>query len=589
MSGAKRILAIFIFAAVLVAATTFSTYTIGLVALQQNQMSAEARFSLQQLEELISTLKDLETGQRGYLLTGEEKYLEPYRQALARVDRDLEQLRQLARKRTLPTNTVERIAQLSQLKLAELNETIQQQRAHGLEAALMIVRSDRGKKLMDELRDQIGRMQSLEQAAFFKAMHAARLTAIWRTAIFVAGGLANLAFLGWAFRNVSDEITRREAAVTETTRQKELLSTTLASIGDGVIITDSKGHITFLNTEAQKLTGWSISEAHGRPLPEVFQIVNEATRKPVENPVDKVLRLGTVVGLANHTILIARDGRETPIDDSAAPIRVQGGPLEGVVLVFRDFTEQKNAEEVLTRSKDELEQLVAVRTAKLQEMISELQHVSYAITHDMRAPLRAMSAFTQILSEEAPSLSPEAADYCRRIGSAANRLDKLIEDTLSYTRTVQEDLKLEPVDLSRLLRGLIETYPNLQSDKADIEIEGELPVVLGNEALLTQCFSNLLGNAVKFVALGVRPRVRIQSEKLDHSIRIWIIDNGIGIAEQYRERIFHMFQRLSNEYEGTGIGLAIVRKVTERMGGGVGVESEPGQGSRFWITLRVPA
>jgi signal transduction histidine kinase len=207
----------------------------------------------------------------------------------------------------------------------------------------------------------------------------------------------------------------------------------------------------------------------------------------------------------------------------------------------------------------------------------------------MRAPLRAMSAFTQILSEEAPSLSPEAADYCRRIGSAANRLDKLIEDTLSYTRTVQEDLKLEPVDLSRLLRGLIETYPNLQSDKADIEIEGELPVVLGNEALLTQCFSNLLGNAVKFVALGVRPRVRIQSEKLDHSIRIWIIDNGIGIAEQYRERIFHMFQRLSNEYEGTGIGLAIVRKVTERMGGGVGVESEPGQGSRFWITLRVPA
>ena len=413
MSGAKRILTIFIFAAVLVAATTFSTYTIGLVALQQNQMSAEARFSLQQLEELISTLKDLETGQRGYLLTGEEKYLEPYRQALARVDHDLEQLRQLARKRTLPADTVEHIAQLSQLKLAELNETIEQQRAHGLEAALMIVRSDRGKKLMDELRGQIGRMQSLEQAAFFKAMHSGRLTAIWRTAIFIGGGLANFAFLGWAFRNVSDEITRREAAAIETTRQKELLSTTLASIGDGVIITDSKGDITFLNTEAQKLTGWSISEAHGRPLLEVFRIVNEATRKPVENPVDKVLRIGTVVGLANHTILIARDGRETPIDDSAAPIRVQGGSLEGVVLVFRDFTEQKNAEEVLARSKDELEQLVAIRTAKLQEMISELQHVSYAITHDMRAPLRAMSAFTQILSEEAPSLSPEAADRSR--------------------------------------------------------------------------------------------------------------------------------------------------------------------------------
>ncbi|HJS25240.1 MAG TPA: PAS domain S-box protein, partial [Pyrinomonadaceae bacterium] len=124
-------------------------------------------------------------------------------------------------------------------------------------------------------------------------------------------------------------------------------ATTLASIGDGVILTDAEGRVTFLNTEAERLTGWANSEANEKPLHEVFQIINEETRATVENPVDKVMRLGGVVGLANHTILVSKDGREIPIDDSAAPIRQPGGPLFGVVLVFRDFTERKHAEEAL--------------------------------------------------------------------------------------------------------------------------------------------------------------------------------------------------------------------------------------------------
>jgi PAS domain S-box-containing protein len=157
--------------------------------------------------------------------------------------------------------------------------------------------------------------------------------------------------------------------------------------------------VTFINGEAERLTGWKSSEAAGRLLPEVFHIINEETRQVAENPVEKVLRLGMVVGLANHTMLIRRDGMEIPIDDSAAPIRQPGGPLSGVVLVFRDFTERREAQRVLTRSKEELEALVAERTAKLTEMVNELQHVSYAMAHDMRAPLRAMNAFAGILLE----------------------------------------------------------------------------------------------------------------------------------------------------------------------------------------------
>ena len=144
-------------------------------------------------------------------------------------------------------------------------------------------------------------------------------------------------------RDISDLVRAREDLV----REKELLATTLSSIGDAVIVTDDQGQVTFLNDEAERLTGWSSDEASGRPLNEVFHIINEQTRQPVENPVDKVIRMGGVVGLANHTVLISKDGREIPIDDSAAPIRQAGGPLFGVVLVFRDFTERKLTEQTL--------------------------------------------------------------------------------------------------------------------------------------------------------------------------------------------------------------------------------------------------
>ena len=204
----------------------------------------------------------------------------------------------------------------------------------------------------------------------------------------------------------------------------------------------------------------------------------------------------------------------------------------------------------------------------------------------MRAPLRAMSSFSQMLLESAEILSPESRDYCQRILTGAARLDRLIQDALSYSRAVLQDLPLEPVDLSKLVRGILDTYPNFHPEKADVRIEGKLPTVLGNEALLTQCFSNLLGNAVKFVASGVRPKVRVRSEPDSGVFKVWVEDNGIGIPKHAQNRLFGMFQKLDNQYEGTGIGLAIVRKVVDRMGGQVGVESEPGKGSQFWVVLR---
>jgi PAS domain S-box-containing protein len=290
---------------------------------------------------------------------------------------------------------------------------------------------------------------------------------------------------------------------------------------------------------------------------------------------------------AGEWIWIADHGKVFERDPTGRPVRMLGTEI--------DITERKRAQEALrdanrqlSRHAVHLESVVQQRTAKLREMVSELQHVSYAIVHDMRAPLRAMSTFSEMLMDNASGGSPENQEYCRNILTGARRLDKLIVDGLSYTKTVLQELPLEPVDLSKLLRGIVETYPNLHADKADIVIEGHLPLVRGNESLLTQCFSNLLGNAVKFVARGTRPCIHISANTSDGFAHIGVQDNGIGIPKFAQPRLFGMFQKLDTEYEGTGIGLAIVRKVVERMGGKVGVDSEIGKGSCFWVELPVP-
>jgi PAS domain S-box-containing protein len=681
---------------------------VGLIAVEADQRRERVLSALNQLQDFFSDLKDAETGQRGYLLTGEQPYLRPYANARPRIQTELEGLRQLAFTSDFPTNGMEAVAALTKQKLDELDRTVQVRRDKGLEAALAIVDSNLGLQLMDKIRDQIGRIRIEGQIAFREASRRANWAENIRTTTFIVVGLLNLAFISWAYRRISREVAQREMAVLQTRRDKELLAITLASIGDAVIVTDAEGRVTYLNPEAEKLTGWITPEAKDQTLPNVFRIINEQTRQPVENPVDKVLRLGAVIGLANHTLLISRTGAEIPIDDSAAPIRQPDGSIHGVVLVFRDVTSQRRAEEIrsrlaaivdssddaivsknlhgiiqtwnhaaerlfgykaeeiigksvtlliprdrlseedfilgsirqghgverfetvrvakdgrhipvalrvspvrdslgqitgaskilhdateivaarekLARGREELERRVEERTQKLQEMVEELQHVSYAITHDMRAPLRAMSAFAGLVAERiASTQDKETREYCRRIQLAASRLDTLIQDALHYTKAVLREMPPEPVDLSKLVPGLVETYPNLQSDKADIRIEGQLPVVLGNDALLTQCFSNLLGNAVKFVAPGTRPRIRIHAEINGGTTRIYIQDNGIGIPRHSHDRLFKMFERLTNDYEGTGIGLAIVRKFAQRMGGRVGAESEAGQGSRFWIEL----
>jgi PAS domain S-box-containing protein len=274
-----------------------------------------------------------------------------------------------------------------------------------------------------------------------------------------------------------------------------------------------------------------------------------------------------------------------------------GKPLR-VVGVVVDVTALKQSEQALAAARNQLaehaanlERAVAERTAELTETIQELEAFSYSLSHDMRAPLRAMKGFSEIIEAEYGSqLGPEALSYLSRIGAAASRLDQLIRDVLSYSRLVREEIHLQPIDVENLARQLINENPNLQPPRAEIEFASPLHVVLGHEAYLMQVLSNLVDNAVKFIAPDQQPRVRIWTQSADTTVLLLVRDNGIGIPKEAQKRMFGMFQRMHSdqEYEGTGIGLAIVRKAVERMGGRVGLESEPGKGSTFWVELHKP-
>lgn len=391
------------------------------------------------------------------------------------------------------------------------------------------------------------------------------------------------------------DITERKNAEQALRESQTLLSAMMSQLPVGLGVLDLNGKWIVSNalmeTHAPKGAPWHVADiakqwrvwdAEGNPV------------QPENWPSRQALRGKTV---SMETLFTDDKGQERWVRISAAPLRDDTGEIIGATAIAQDIDEIKRSQQKLRDAHAQLadravhlEELVRERTAKLQEMIDELEHVSYAITHDMRAPLRAMSGFAALLlSELSPEMAPDVVDYSTRILNAANRLDKLIQDSLQYTKTVLRQSPLEPVDLSNLIHDLLTTYPNLHSDKADICVANQLPVVIGNEALLTQCFSNLLGNAVKFVPAGTRPQIRIRSEKHDEIVRIWIEDNGIGIPAHAHDRLFKMFQRVTSDYEGSGIGLAIVRKVVERMGGKVGVESSDNKGSRFWLDLQIAA
>ncbi|MFN0007830.1 MAG: sensor histidine kinase [Planctomycetota bacterium] len=245
-------------------------------------------------------------------------------------------------------------------------------------------------------------------------------------------------------------------------------------------------------------------------------------------------------------------------------------------------------EELRVQAAD-LEQRVAERTRQLSEVNAELEGYVHSVSHDLRAPLRAVRGFGNLLIEEVGNrLQPTEREYLQRMVSASQRMEALMRDLLAYSRLAREEVDIRPLDLQLVVREAQDMLQGeLEERRAVLDIGEPLLPVAGHHSTLVQAVANLLSNAAKFVAAGVQPRIRVRTEKRGDLVRLWVEDNGIGIAPEYHEKIFRVFERLNGvgAYPGTGIGLAIVRRAADRMGGATGVESRPGEGSRFWIDL----
>jgi PAS domain S-box-containing protein len=396
---------------------------------------------------------------------------------------------------------------------------------------------------------------------------------------------------------IARDISERKRAAEEIAAEREWLSRTLQSIGDAVIATDAHGEIVFLNPVAERLTEWSTGDARGRKCEEIFRVVNEHTRESVESPVDRVRRLGTVVGLANGTVLLGKNGSERPIDDSGAPIVGSDGQLRGVVLVFRDVSDRRRVEAERRDAAAERDRLLererAARGEAEQANRSKDEFVAM-VSHELRTPLNAIMGWTQILKN-----SPEDVEKIRRgievIDRNARAQGQLVADLLEMSRIISGKLRLDvrDVDLIGVINAAIETTKPAAEAKGislDTTLDPTVAATTGDPGRLQQCIWNLLSNAIKFTPQG--GRVAVALRRAESHVEICVTDSGVGIRSDFLPFVFERFrqQETSKRSGGLGLGLAIVKQLAELHGGHVRVESEgEGRGATFKIALPIRA
>ena len=341
---------------------------------------------------------------------------------------------------------------------------------------------------------------------------------------------------------------------------------------------DPNGYLTSWNTGAQRIKGYNEFEILRKHFSTFYTPEDAAAGMP-----QHVLKTAAETGhFEGEGWRVRKDGTRFWASVVVTPIRSDQGELIGFSKITRDVTDRRVLLEQIRQHAEELE----LRIAEREQTNAELEAFSYSVSHDLRAPLRAIEGFTNAFIEDyGEQVPPQGLEYLREVTAAAERMNHLVQDLLNFSRLSRIQFELTPTDVGSVVRQALR---QVDGDASAVTVEvGQGLSVTGHEQTLVQILSNLIANALKFQRPGIAPEVIVSAERTNGHVRICVRDNGIGIAPEHQERIFQVFERLhgQEEYPGTGIGLAIVKRGAQRMGGRVGLDSKPGEGSTFWVEL----
>lgn len=573
-------------------------------------LAAHTQQVLRQAELLVQRLSDSENARRGYVLSGQERYLAHFQTAVGRAEQAFAALRTLTEHLAAQRGTCERLAPMIEERLDVLGRSVEARRTQGLDLAAQLTFMEQGQEVMEGIRRLIGGMIAENELLLAQREQAANEHLRGTLALAAFGSLAGLGIFVWTFlllrkadarrQGLEDELQTANAAletrIEERTaqlrqaeqtlrRNEEWLRLTIDSALDAVITIDQIGTVTAWNRQAEVIFGWTAGEAIGRSLQDL--IIPERHHEAHARGMEHYLATGEHKVLNRRVELTAtrRGGEEFPVELAITPLPLPTGHRFSAFL--RDITDRRQAAEMVARAQVELESQVVRRTAELTEANRELEAFSYSVSHDLRAPLRNISGFVDLLRRD---LEAGLTDAQRRrfqvVADSVSLMDQLINGLLELSRTSRVEMRFVPVDMGALVQQTIDELPEPAAARVHWRVE-PLPVVQGDPVLLRQVWTNLLANAVKYSRQRERPEIAVGAAGQDGVIEFHVRDNGAGFDMAYAGKLFGVFQRLhrANEFEGTGIGLANVQRIVSRHGGTVRAEARVDAGATFYFTL----
>jgi PAS domain S-box-containing protein len=558
-------------------------------ALRRLERDTDARYAthveLMSLARLLTHLVDAETGQRGFLLTGRDAYLEPYIAGLAGVRDDTTSLRRSAASDTALASTLARIAPLIAARFALFDTTITLRRAGNMSAVRQLIVSDLGKSLMDSIRVELAAAARMATVRRDERSALVRASTRRMNVVIFGGGALTVTLLTLAGIAIARQLRAREAAEVQVREREHQLRQMLEAMPVGVFVVDSTGHPFYANETSREILGKGIDARQDvTELAEVYQAYRIGTEQVYPGEAQPIAIALTGQAVHATDIEIRRPDRVVPLEVWAAPVFDEARRLRYAIAAFADVTEREAARRDIENLSAELEQQVE----ELQAANRELETFSYSVSHDLRAPLRAIDGFSRMLIEDhADTLAPEARRLLDVVRNNTQRMGRLIDDLLTLSRYGRQELHIGTVDMSALAHAALDDLRQSEAGGGTAVTIGPLPAVRGDAGLLRQVWANLLGNAVKYSRGVASPRVEIGANIQDGRVEYHVRDNGVGFDMAYADKLFGVFQRLhtSDEFEGTGVGLATVQRIVHRHGGRVWADSRLGEGATFFFSL----